>query len=124
MKYKESDKAQLFKEMWSHNQTRGLCYIQDIRHAISNSDQYPYPMDKPDYQHLMGQEAQEKTLNAVIAAIDRVPLYNDWLDPDSISRTALIDYLEERIASRGDEYTVDMAIAAIRSFQIKRKRKE
>ena len=124
MEYKEPEKEQIFKEQWSHNQTTGLCYIQDIRHAISNSDQYPYPLHEKDYQHMIAQEAQDETLNAVIAAIDRVPLYDDRLDPDSISRSALLEYLEERIAARGEEYTVDMAIAAIRSFQIKRRRKE
>ena len=118
--YKDPEKPQQFKECWSKKQAAGLCYIQDIRHAISNSDQFPFPLWETDYQHMAAQQAQEETLRAVIAAIDRVPIYKDELSPDAISRQALTDYLIANIEKYGEDYGVDDILRDIREFQIRR----
>ena len=58
MGYGKPKKPQLFKELWNVRQTNGLCYFQDVIHAIGNSDQYPFDLWKKDYMHLAAQEAQ------------------------------------------------------------------
>jgi hypothetical protein len=121
MGYGKPKKPQLFKELWNVKQTRGLCYFQDVLHAIGNSDQYPFDLWKKDYMHLAAQEAQTETINAVAAALDRVPKYEDRLDPDSISRHALMKYILEKIIRYGEAYGVEDVLRDIGEFQIRRK---
>lgn len=121
---REPKKPQLFKGLWNVKQTSGLCYFQDVLHAIGNSDQYPFDLWKKDYMHLAAQEAQTETINAVVAALERVPKYEDQLDPDAISKSALVDYLIGRIEEYGETYGVAEMLLDIREFQIRRKRKE
>lgn len=121
---KEPKRTQEFREFWSSKSTQGMVNICDIRHAICNSDQYPYPLWEKDYKHLEAQEAQTETINAVIAAIDRVPIYENDLDPDVVSRPALLDYLVGKVVEYGEDYGVSEMLMDIREFQIKRKRKE
>lgn len=124
MGYKDPEKPQLFEERWSAKSTQGLVNVCDIRHSICNSDQYPYPLWKRDYKHMEAQDAQTETINAVIAAIDRVPIYEETLDPDAISRDALLNYLMGKISEYGEDYGVPDILRDIREFQIKRRRKE
>lgn len=118
--YREPEKPQEFEEVWSREQTAGLCYITDIRHAIGNSDQYPYPLWPEDREHLQAQEAQEETLCAVIAAVNRVPLYEDKLDRDCISRAALLEHIRERRRKWGGEYDAEQILGDIENFEIRR----
>lgn len=122
--YHEPEKPQVFKEMWSKKRTEGLCYIQDIRHAISNSDQYPFPVNARVYDNMAAQDAMFKTLDAVIAAIDRVPVYEDRLDPDAISRSGLLEFIKEKLARYGAaDYSPAEIIRDIEDFEIRRKEK-
>lgn len=124
MGYGEPKKPQQFEEIWCVRQKDGLCYFKDILHAIGNSDQYPFPLWEKDYKHLAAQEAQTETINAVVAALERVPKYEDRLDPDAISKSTLVDYLIGHIEEYGETYGVAEMLLDIREFQIRRKRKE
>ena len=124
MGYGEPKKPQQFEEIWCVRQKDGLCYFQDILHAIGNSDQYPFPLWEKDYKHLAAQEAQTETINAVVAALERVPKYDDQLDPDSISRHALTKYILSQSMKHGEDYKVEDVLRDIADFQIRRKRKE
>lgn len=122
--YHDPEKQQEFKERWSAKSTDGMVYISDIRHAISNSDQYPFPLRQQDYKHMEAQDAQNKTLDAVIAAIDRVPIYERGVVSDSVSRTALMDYIKKKADEFGDAYGISDVLMDIAGFQINRERKE
>lgn len=122
--YHDPEKQQEFKERWSAKSTDGMVYISDIRHAISNSDQYPFPLWQQDYKHLEAQDAQNKTLDAVIAAIDRVPIYEKGVVPDSVNRTALMDYIKNKASECGDAYGVRDVLMDIAGFQINYVRRE
>ena len=124
MGYGEPKKPQEFVERWGVRNTDGICYYRDIVHAIGNSDQFPFPLWQKDYKHLAAQEAQTETINAVVAALERVPKYEDQLDPDAISKSALMDHLIGRIEEYGETYGVAEMLLDIREFQIRRKRKE
>lgn len=122
--YHDPEKQQEFKERWSAKSTEGMVYICDIRHAISNSDQYPFPLWQQDYKHLEAQDAQSKTLDAVIAAIDRVPIYERGVVTDSVNRTAIMDYIKKKADECGDAYGIRDVLMDIAGFQINRERKE
>lgn len=121
--YKKPEKPQLYQAMWSHQSREGLCYIQDVRHAISNSDQYPFHPGFRDYRHIAEQDAQEKTICAVIDAVNRVPVYEDKTAEDLVSKSELIRWLEKRMEEYGnaDEYKTMYMLTDIKNFQISRK---
>ena len=119
--YKEPEKPQIFREIWSVKDPRGLVHKADIIHAIGNSDQYPWPLWSLVDGHKAEQETQEQTLCAVIAALERIPVYEDKLDPDAISRDALMNYLSGKLAMYGEDYGTAEMLLDIREFNIKRK---
>lgn len=123
-RYRDPEKTQKYRETWSSKSTEGMVYISDIRHAISNSDQYPYPLWKKDHMHLAAQEAQEKTLRAVIAAIDRVPVYERDVRHVLISKVALVSYLVGKMTEYPGLYDTAAMLRDISDFQIDRDKVE
>jgi hypothetical protein len=119
---KEPKKPQLFTELWAAKHPGGVVYKRDIVHALGNSDQYPFPLWKKDYTHLAEQGAQTETLQAVIAAIDRCPVYEDQQDPDAVSRFSLLTYLMGKMERYGDAYRTADMLLDIQQFGITRRR--
>jgi hypothetical protein len=119
---KEPKKPQLFTELWAAKHPGGMVYKRDIVHALGNSDQYPFPLWKKDYTHLAEQGAQTETLQAVIAAIDRCPVYEDQQDPDAVSRFSLLTYLMGKMERYGDAYRTADMLLDIQQFRITRRR--
>ena len=121
---REPKKPQLFTGLWAAKHPGGLVYKRDIAHALGNSDQYPFSLWEKDYMHLAAQEAQTETLQAVTAAIDRCPVYEDQQDPDSVSRFSLLTYLMGKKERYGEEYRTEDMLLDIQQFGITRKRME
>ena len=119
---KDPKKPQEFKELWVARNPGGLVYKRDIVHALGNSDQYPFPLWEKDYMHLAAQEAQTETLQAVIAAIDRCPVYEDQRDPDAVSRVSLLSYLMSKMERYGEAYRTADMLLDIQQFGITRRR--
>lgn len=121
-RYRPPEQPQNFMELWSTKHS-GYMSVSDIHHAIGNSDQFPFPIFARDYKHMAEQDAQEKTICAVIAALDRVPVYEDHADPNMISKDALFYHIQRRANRYGDSYTADHFLRDIAGFEIRRKRK-
>ena len=119
---KEPKKQQLFTGLWAAKHPGGLVYKRDIAHALGNSDQYPFSLWEKDYMHLAAQEAQTETLQAVIAAIERCPVYEDQQDPDSVSRFSLLTYLMGKMERYGEAYRTADMLLDIQQFGITRRR--
>ena len=67
-------KEQIFEYCW-HKPQNGDVYInaQDLRHAIGNSDQFPFlPFSRPETSEV---KIVNETIEAVINAIEATPKY-------------------------------------------------
>jgi len=119
---RDPKKPQEFKEMWVAKNPGGLIYKRDIVHATGNSDQYPFPLWAVAEGHEAEQEAQTETIRAMVAAIERCPVYEDQLDPDAISKKALLSYLLGKQERFGKGFHVGELLNDIQEFSIKRRR--
>ena len=116
-------KPQVFNGLWAAKNPGGLVYKRDIVHAISNSDQYPFQLWGRAEGHEAEQDAQTETINAVIATIERCPVYEDQTDPDTINRYSLIAYLIDKLDRYGNgSYGATDMLRDVQDFGIGRRR--